>query len=131
MNLEGGNVLGVGVDLTEVDRIRSAHVKHGAGFLDKVFTPAEQQLCLAKADPYPSLAARFAAKEAASKAFGTGLGAELSLTSVSVLNGAAGEPVVVLDDKAKALLAAQGASRLLISLTHTDALAQAFAVLVR
>ncbi len=131
MNLEGGNVLGVGVDLTEVDRIRSAHVKHGAAFLDKVFTPAEQQLCLSKADPYPSLAARFAAKEAASKAFGTGLGADLSLTSVSVLNGPAGEPVVVLDDKAQALLAAQGASRLLISLTHTDALAQAFAVLGR
>lgn len=131
MNLEGGNVLGVGVDLTEVDRIRSAHVKHGAVFLDKVFTPAEQQLCLAKADPYPSLAARFAAKEAASKAFGTGLGAELSLTSVSVLNGPAGEPVVVLDGKAQALLGARGASRLLISLTHTDALAQAFAVLVR
>jgi holo-[acyl-carrier protein] synthase len=131
MNLEGGNVLGVGVDLTEVDRIRAAHVKHGAAFLDKVFTPAEQQLCLSKADPYPSLAARFAAKEAASKAFGTGLGAELSLTSVSVLNGPAGEPVVVLDDKAKALVAAQGASRLLISLTHTDTLAQAFAVLVR
>jgi holo-[acyl-carrier protein] synthase len=131
MNLEGGNVLGVGVDLTEVDRIRSAHAKHGAAFLAKVFTPAEQQLCLAKADPYPSLAARFAAKEAASKAFGTGLGAELSLTSVSVLNGPAGEPVVVLDDKAKALVAAQGASRLLISLTHTDTLAQAFAVLVR
>jgi holo-[acyl-carrier protein] synthase len=131
MNLEGGNVLGVGVDLTEVGRIRSAHAKHGAAFLDKVFTPAEQQLCLAKADPYPSLAARFAAKEAASKAFGTGLGAELSLTSVGVLNGPAGEPVVELDDKARALLAARGASQLLISLTHTDTLAQAFAVLVR
>jgi holo-[acyl-carrier protein] synthase len=131
MNLEGGNVLGVGVDLTEVDRIRSAHVRHGAAFLDKVFTPAEQQLCLAKPNPYPSLAARFAAKEAASKAFGTGLGAELSLTSVGVLNGPAGEPLVVLDDKARKLLAAKGASQLLISLTHTDALAQAFAVLVR
>ncbi len=131
MNLEGGNVLGVGVDLTEVDRIRSAHVRHGAAFLDKVFTPAEQQLCLAKPNPYPSLAARFAAKEAASKAFGTGLGAELSLTSVGVLNDPAGEPLVVLDDKARKLLAAKGASQLLISLTHTDALAQAFAVLVR
>ncbi len=131
MNLEGGNVLGVGVDLTEVDRIRSAHVRHGAAFLDKVFTPAEQQLCLAKPNPYPSLAARFAAKEAASKAFGTGLGAELSLTSVGVLSGPAGEPLVVLDDKARKLLAAKGASQLLISLTHTDALAQAFAVLVR
>jgi holo-[acyl-carrier protein] synthase len=131
MNLEGGNVVGVGVDLTEVERIRAAHLKHGAAFLDKIYTPAEQRLCLAKADPYPSLAARFAAKEAASKAFGTGIGAELSLTSVGVLNGPAGEPLVELDDKARALLAKHGASRLLISLTHTDTLAQAFAVLVR
>lgn len=131
MNLEGGNVVGVGVDLTEVERIRAAHLKHGTAFLDKIYTPAEQRLCLAKADPYPSLAARFAAKEAASKAFGTGIGAELSLTSVGVLNGPAGEPLVELDDKARALLAKHGASRLLLSLTHTDTLAQAFAVLVR
>ncbi len=131
MRLEGGNVLGVGVDLTEVERIRSAHLRHGATFLDKIFTPAEQRLCLAKADPYPSLAARFAAKEAASKAFGTGIGAELALTSVGVLNGPAGEPVVELDDKARTLLSVRGASRLLISLTHTDTLAQAFVVLVR
>jgi holo-[acyl-carrier protein] synthase len=131
MKLEGGNVLGVGVDLTEVARIRSAHEKHGASFLAKIFTPAEQALCLAKADPYPSLAARFAAKEAASKAFGTGIGPEFSLTSVGVLNGPEGEPVVELDDKARALLTARGASRLLISLTHTDTLAQAFVVLVR
>ena len=131
MNLRGGNVLGVGVDLTEVARIRAAHEKHGVAFLNKVFTTAEQQLCLAKADPYPSLAARFAAKEAASKAFGTGIGPDLALTSVGVLNGPEGEPVVELDDKARTLLAKQGATRLLISLTHTDTLAQAFAVLVR
>ena len=131
MNLEGGNVLGVGVDLTEVERIRSAHLRHGANFLDKIFTPAEQKLCLSKADPYPSLAARFAAKEAASKAFGTGIGAELALTSVGILNGPAGDPVLELEDTARALLATRGASRLLVSLTHTDALAQAFVVLVR
>lgn len=131
MNLEGGNVLGVGVDLTEVSRIRAAHQRHGAAFLDRVFTPAEQALCLAKADPYPSLAARFAAKEAASKAFGTGIGEELALTSVGVLSGPEGAPLVELDAKARALLAARGASRLLLSLTHTDTLAQAFAVLVR
>ena len=131
MKLEGGNVLGVGVDLTEVARIRSAHEKHGASFLDKIFTPAEQRLCLAKADPYPSLAARFAAKEAASKAFGTGIGAEFSLTSIGVLNGPEGEPVVELDNKAQALLTARGATRLLVSLTLTDTLAQAFVVLVR
>jgi len=131
MNLEGGNVIGVGVDLTEVARIRSAYARHGDAFLAKVFTPAEQALCLAKADPLPSLAARFAAKEAASKAFGTGFGAELALTSVAILSGPEGEPVVELDDRARTLLAKRGATRLLVSLTHTDDLAQAFAVLVR
>ena len=131
MKLAGGNVIGVGVDLTEVARIRSAYARHGAHFLAKVFTPAEQALCLAKADPLPSLAARFAAKEAVSKAFGTGFGAELSLTSVGVLHGPEGEPGVELDDRARAWLAKRGASRILVSLTHTDELAQAFAVLVR
>lgn len=131
MNLTGGNVLGVGVDLTEVARIRSAHAKHGQAFLDKVFTAAEQALCLAKANPYPSLAARFAAKEAVSKAFGTGLGTDLYLTSVAVLHGPEENPMVVLDEKATALLQRQGGTRVLISLTHTDDLAQAFAVVVR
>ena len=60
MNLEGGNVVAVGVDLTEISRIRDAHRRHGDAFLDKVFTKEEQALCLAKPDPYPSLAARFA-----------------------------------------------------------------------
>ena len=54
-----------------------------------------------------------------------------NVLGVGVLNGPEGEPAVELDDKARALLAARGASRLLISLTHTDKMAQAFAVLVR
>ncbi len=131
MRLEGGNVVGVGVDLTEVSRIREAHRRHGAAFLDKVFTPEEQALCLAKPDPYPSLAARFAAKEAVSKAFGTGFGAELSLKGVSVLTDEQGAPVPRLDAAAEALLTRKGATRVLVSLTHTDTLAEAFAVLVR
>jgi holo-[acyl-carrier protein] synthase len=131
MNLEGGNVVAVGVDLTEISRIRDAHRRHGDAFLDKVFTKEEQALCLAKPDPYPSLAARFAAKEAVSKALGTGFGDRLSLRGVSVLTDEQGAPVTRLDDGAAALLASRGASRVLLSLTHTDALAQAFAVLVR
>ena len=130
MNLQGGNVKGVGVDLTEISRIRSAHLKHGQNFLDKVFTAAEQTYCLGKADPYPSLAARFAAKEAISKAFGTGICEKFLLTSVSVLGGNEGEPIIELDDKAQKLLAERGAKKILLSLTHTDQLAQAFAVLV-
>ena len=59
---EGSELKVQGRGATGDEAIRSAHEKHGAAFLDKVFTPAEQALCLAKADPYPSLAARFAAK---------------------------------------------------------------------
>ena len=104
MNLAGGNVLGVGVDLTEVDRIRSAHLKHGTAFLDKVFTPAEQKLCLAKADPYPSLAARFAAKEACSKALGTGFRKGVFWKDMGVVNEPSGKPTMVLTGGARAQL---------------------------
>ena len=90
-----------------------------------------QQALAAAGLPAAYLAKRFAAKEAASKAFGTGIGAEFALTSVGVLNGPEGEPIAELDDKARALLAARGATRLLLSLTHPDTLAQAFVVLVR
>lgn len=131
MKLEGGNVLGVGVDLTEIERIRSAHQKHGKLFLDKIFTPAEQELCLAKANPYPSLAARFAAKEAVSKAFGSGFSEKFGLKSVSVLTGPEGEPLVELDELAQKLLQEKGAKKVLLSLTHTETLAEAFAVIVR
>lgn len=131
MNLNGGNVIGVGVDLTEIQRIRAAHQKHGQTFLDKIFTPDEQSFCLTKADPYPSLAARFAAKEAVSKALGTGFSEKFSLTSCSIKVGTEGEPIVVLDEKAQALVHEKGASHILVSLTHTDQLAEAFAVLVK
>ena len=126
-------ILGLGSDLCDIRRIESALERHGPRFTERLFTEVER----AYADAKPprtragTYAKRFAAKEAASKAFGTGIGAELSLTSIGVLNGPEGEPVIELDDKARALLAARGASRLLISLTHTDTLAQAFAVLVR
>jgi holo-[acyl-carrier protein] synthase len=131
MKIEGGQVVAVGIDLVEIQRIRTAHQKHGHAFLEKIFTPAEQAYCLAKADPYPSLAARFAAKEALSKAFGSGIGADFLLTSLSVENNESGEPLPVLDDKAQANMKRKGASKVLLSLTHTDQLAQAIVVLVR
>ena len=131
MNINGGNVIGVGVDLTEISRIRAAHQKHGQSFLDKIFTADEQAFCLTKADPYPSLAARFAAKEAVSKALGTGFSEKFSLTSCSIKTSTEGEPIVVLDDNAKTLVHEKGATHVLVSLTHTDQLAEAFAVLVK
>ena len=65
----GTNVLGVGTDLIEVERVRSSLEQHGDRFLEKVFTPVEREYCQGMADPAPHLAARFAAKEAIAKAF--------------------------------------------------------------
>lgn len=134
MNLrlpEGGQVCGVGIDLVEVERIRSAHQRHAERFLRRVFTPAEQAYCLAMKDPYPHLAARFAAKEAVSKAFTTGIGAELGWTSIEVAKGERDEPLVRLDERGQALLAQVGAREVLLSLAHTAHHATAVALLIR
>ena len=125
----GEKILGVGVDLVDIPRIQRAAERHGEAFLQRVFTPAERAYCENLGSPWASLAARWAAKEAVSKAFGTGIGPELSLNSVSVENDARGAPSIVLDTKGKKLLRARGGKRIHISLTHTATLAQAFAVI--
>lgn len=127
---EGGKVLGVGCDLAEVDRIRDAHTRNGQAFLDKVYTPAEQKYCLDKTNPYPSLAARWAAKEAVSKAFTTGIGADVGLLSVEISHGGNGNPVANLSGKALVLLGRFGGKEVKLTLSHTKDLAMAVAVVV-
>jgi holo-[acyl-carrier protein] synthase len=83
------------------------------------------------ANPHKHLAARFAAKEAVSKAFTTGIGAELGWRSVSVYHGPRNQPLVRLDDKGQALLRDAGATHVLLTLSHTDTVAMAVAALVR
>ncbi len=123
--------LGVGVDLVDVDRIRKSRENHGDHFLEKVFTEEEREYCLGMSDPDPHLAARFAAKEAVSKAFGTGIGKEVGWLSVSVSREASGAPVVKLDDRAAAKMKAMGGSHVLLSLSHLTNVAAAFAVITR
>lgn len=125
-----GTVLGLGIDLVEVARIRDAHGRHGERFLAKVYTAAELEYCMAQPDPFPSLAARFAAKEAVSKAFGCGIGGQIDWHSVSIGKDAQGAPVVILSPSAEAFLLELGGTGVLISLTHTRSLAQAMAALV-
>lgn len=127
----GGEVLGVGIDLVEVSRISGVHERQGESFLRMIFTEAEQRYCMGMKNPYPHLSARFAAKEAAAKAFGTGIGAKLSWTAVSVGHGRYQAPHAILDDQAQDLLDEVGGTGLLLSLTHTDQLAQAIALVVR
>lgn len=123
--------LGLGTDIVDIDRIRRAHERHGERFLGRIYTQEEQDYCLGMKDPYPHLAARFAAKEAVSKCFGTGIGAEFSWTSVSIYKGSRQEPYARLDKKGKALLEKMGGTEVLVSLSHTATLGHAVALIVK
>ncbi len=126
-----GHVLGLGCDLCEVERVRGVWERQGERFLEFTFTEGERAYCLGMRDPAPFLAARFAAKEAVAKAFGTGIGAELGWKSIEVYHGTRGEPLVRLDEKGRALLAARGAVGVALTLSHTDSTAMAVAALLK
>ena len=122
-------ILGTGIDLVEVDRMRATLGRFGDRFLERVLRPGEIEYCRQYRDPVLHVAARFAAKEAISKAFGTGIGARLSWLDLEVGRQPSGEPFVILHGKARGLMAERGADDLRISLSHTDHHAIAMAVL--
>ncbi|AHF93012.1 ACP synthase [Opitutaceae bacterium TAV5] len=134
MNIEiptGGILIGLGCDIIEVERIRGVLVRQGDRFLDRVFTDEERTYCFGMKYPHKHLAARFAAKEAVSKCFRTGIGAELGWKSVSVWHGPRHDPHVRLDEKGEALLRHIGGTQVLVSLSHTDTAAMAVAAIVK
>jgi holo-[acyl-carrier protein] synthase len=116
--------LATGVDLVEIDRIRSVIEGHGARFLQRVFTPQE----LAEvSDNYASLAARFAAKEAVAKALGTGIGL-VAWKEIEILRGPNRQPILHLHGAAQSLAQELGLRHWSISLSHSHADALAFVV---
>src|SRR5256714_6133168 len=122
-------ILGVGIDIIEVARIRASYEKFGERFLNRILRPAEIAYSLSHRDPAPFLAARFAAKEAISKAFGTGIGKQLGWQDMEVGRKESGEPFVILHETGKKLMHSRGARAVLISLSHTQAHASAVAIL--
>jgi holo-[acyl-carrier protein] synthase len=122
-------ILGVGIDIIEVTRIAASHEKFGERFLKRILLPDEIKYCLTHKTPAPFLAARFAAKEAISKAFGTGIGAQLGWHDLEVRRKESGEPYVVLHGKGQKLLEDRNARVVVISLSHTQSYAAAVAVL--
>lgn len=122
-------ILGVGIDLIEVRRIESAFERHGERFIQRILREAEIAYCLSHKRPGPFLAVRFAAKEAISKAFGTGIGAQLSWLDMEVGRKPSGEPFVILHDKGLELLRQRSASLVHLSLSHTEINATAVAIL--
>jgi len=127
----GGVLLGLGADVIEVARIRGVYERQGERFLARIYTDEEREYCFRMAQPHKHLAARFAAKEAVSKCFTTGIGAELGWRSISVYHGSRNEPLVRLDEKGEALLKEVGATHVHLTLSHTDTVAMAVAALVR
>jgi holo-[acyl-carrier protein] synthase len=122
-------ILGTGIDLIEVARIAASYEKFGERFVRRVLVADEVAYCLTHKNPAPFLAARFAAKEAISKAFGTGIGAQLGWQDMEIRRKESGEPYVVLHGKGADLFAARGAQKVHVSLTHTENYAASTAIL--
>ena len=108
-------ILGIGIDIIEVARIKASLEKFGERFGKRILLPDETAYCLSHKDPAPFVAARFAAKEAISKAFGTGIGAALGWQDIETRRKESGEPFVVLHGKGKQLFESRQAKQLLVS----------------
>ncbi len=123
-------IIGTGVDIIETDRVRESIEKFGDRFLNRCFWPSEIAYCQSMKFPELHLAARFAAKEAISKVFGTGIGRDLGWKDIEICRHDSGAPYVVLHGKGQALAARHGMSALHVSLSHCRSFAVAHAIAV-
>ena len=126
MPLRGNTlIIGMGVDLAEVERIRGAIERHGEPFLRRVYTVAEREYCEKFRNKYERYAGRFAAKEAAMKALGTGWRRGVRWVDFEVVREKSGRPTIRLDGEARKIAGELGVKRIALSITHTEAQALA------
>ncbi len=121
-------IRGLGIDLVDIARIDALLAKHEDRFQERVFTPAEIAHSQGRRNRSQHLAARFAAKEAAMKALGTGLDQGVSWQDIEVVTDAAGAPTLVLRGGAATRASVLGIRSWHVSLTHTDTSAAAVVV---
>ena len=127
-------IAGIGTDIVEIDRIRRIVEKHGQHFLERILRPAEIELCTrssSNSQPlrYERIAGRFAAKEALSKAFGTGISEKIHFQNIEITNTSQGCPVLKLCEAAESLRLERGISKIHLSISHADHYATASVVL--
>jgi len=120
------DLIGIGVDLVEVDRMRRTLARTPT-LVERLFTDAERAYCERRRDPTERFAARFAAKEAVMKALGVGLGA-VGWHEVEVVRAESGRPSLALTGRAADLAAELGVVRWHLTMTHTSRVAEAIAV---
>lgn len=121
-------IIGHGVDLVEVERIARMVRQHGAHFLDRVFTPAEQEYCAPRKRAMEHFAGRFALKEAVLKVLGTGWRGQIAWTDMEILKDSAGKPTLLLGGECARLAADQGITHWHVSISHTATMAMASAI---
>ena len=123
-------IIGSGLDATEISRIAAAIERFGDRFVHRVYTAGEMAYCLRRRDSASSFAARFAAKEAAMKALGTGHSHGVFWCGIEVVRHG-GPPQLRFHGGAAARFAAMGATGSLLTLTHSRDLAMAHVLLLR
>lgn len=123
-------LIGIGIDVVEVERVKSSMDEFGSRFVQRLFTEAEQEYCDRQVRPELHYAARFAAKEAVAKAFGTGIGKAIGWLEMEIVRRASGEPEVVLSGGAKIHAAERGIAQIKVSLTHAKHYAAANAIVL-
>jgi holo-[acyl-carrier protein] synthase len=119
-------IVGLGLDIAEIDRIEAAISRHGAPFLERLFTPAEASYCEKYKNRFERYAGRFAAKEAAMKALGTGWSRGVRWRDVEVVREPGGRPTLRLAGVARKIADGLGVKNISLSITHSGnfALAQ-------
>jgi holo-[acyl-carrier protein] synthase len=118
-------IAGIGVDLCEVERMEAAIARHGERLLARLYTPAERRYCESKPNRMERFAGRFAAKEAAMKAIGTGWSRGVGWRDFEVTRAVGGRPVIVFHGVARRIADEMGVTRALVSITHVRSMALA------
>lgn len=118
-------IVGSGIDLVDIARIRHSLDRYGERFLNRIYTAAEQAYCLRKRDGAESFAARFAAKEAGAKALGTGISQGVNWLEIEVAREPGGRPTLRFHGRAAERAERMGVRNIALSLTHTSTLAMA------
>lgn len=124
-------IVGIGVDIVEISRIKQAAKKWSDSFLKRIFTSKELAYASGKSIPYQHLAARFAAKEAVLKAIGDSTIHRIEWVNVEILNDEHGKPVVNLLGQAKKIMQDKNISDIIISMSHTRTYAVANAIMIK
>jgi holo-[acyl-carrier protein] synthase len=121
-----GMIVGLGVDITEVDRMEAAIARRGRAFLERLFTPSEITYCEKHRNRAERFAGRFAAKEAAMKALGTGWARGVRWRDIEVVREPSGKPTLKLWGATRAIADALGVKNIAVTITHdgNTALAQ-------